>query len=163
MSGAFVGYSGGYTPHTDLRGGLHRPDRPCRGRARRLYLKVTYAALVKAFFEAHDPAWGMRQGADVGTQYRSAIYYHTDEQRQIAEDARASYDQALRKAGHPPITTEIVPAARSTTPRSTTSQYLHKVPDGYCGLGGTGVTCAMPHRSLPVSLDERGRPDPRWR
>lgn len=151
----FVGYSGGYTPHPTY-------EEVCTGRTghaevvRVVYdpRKVTYAALVKAFFEAHDPTQGMRQGADVGTQYRSAIYYHTDEQRQIAENARASYDQALRKAGYPPITTEIAPAGPFYYAEEYHQQYLHKVPDGYCGLGGTGVTCAMPHRS-PVSLDER--------
>ena len=149
----FVGYSGGYTPNPTYK-------EVCTGQTGHAEVvnvlfdprKVTFGALVKAFFEAHDPTQGMRQGGDIGTQYRSAIYVHSDEQKQIAETARASYDQALRKAGYDPITTEVAAAGPFYYAEDYHQQYLHKVPDGYCGLAGTGVTCAMPHRS-PVSLD----------
>jgi peptide-methionine (S)-S-oxide reductase len=149
----FSGYSGGYTPNPTYK-------EVCTGQTGHAEVvgvvfdprKVTFAALVKAFFEAHDPTQGMRQGGDVGTQYRSAIYYHSDEQREIAETARASYDQALRKAGYDPVTTEVAPAGPFYYAEDYHQQYLHKVPGGYCGLEGTGVTCAMPHRS-PVMLD----------
>jgi peptide-methionine (S)-S-oxide reductase len=85
----------------------------------------------------------MRQGNDIGTQYRSAIYYSGDEQRRAAEETRDSYEQALRGAGYDPITTEIAPAGPFYYAEAYHQQYLHKVPNGYCGLGGTGVSCPV--------------------
>jgi peptide-methionine (S)-S-oxide reductase len=115
--------------------------------------KVTYAQLVKAFFENHDPTQGMRQGGDVGTQYRSAIYYHNDQQKAIVEEMSASFNRLLQKAGYPAMTTEILPAPEFYYAEEYHQQYLHKVPDGYCGLKGTGVTCAV-SRQDTVNLTE---------
>jgi peptide-methionine (S)-S-oxide reductase len=151
-----AGYSGGYTPFPTYQ-------EVCSGKTGHAEVvnvvydprKVTYAQLVKTFFEAHDPTQGMRQGNDVGTQYRSVIFYHTDEQKQLAEQAKTSYDQALRKAGYPPVTTTIEEAMPFYYAEEYHQQYLHKVPNGYCGLNGTGVTCAIPQQS-PV----RGRVAP---
>src|SRR3954467_11027140 len=105
--------------------------------------KISYADLLKTFFEEHDPTQGMRQGNDVGTQYRSAIYYANDEQKAIAETAQSSYDDALRAGGHGEITTEIEPAGPFYYAEDYHQQYLHKVPNGYCGLAGTGVSCPI--------------------
>lgn len=156
----FVGYSGGFTPYPTY-------EEVCTGRTGHTEVveviydprKLTYAALVKAFFEAHNPTQGMRQGNDIGTQYRSAIYYHNDEQKQIAEASRANYDQALRKAGYDAVTTEIEQAGPFYYAEAYHQQYLHKVPGGYCGLEGTGVTCAMPRQS-PVSVTLEEEPAP---
>jgi len=114
--------------------------------------QVTYESLVRQFFEAHDPTQGMRQGGDVGTQYRSAIYVANDDdaQREIAEAARAAYNESLKQAGYGEITTEIAPLGPFYYAEDYHQQYLHKVPNGYCGIGGTGVTCAMP-RTLDVA------------
>ncbi|HKG34824.1 MAG TPA: peptide-methionine (S)-S-oxide reductase MsrA [Solirubrobacterales bacterium] len=106
--------------------------------------QISYADLLKTFFEEHDPTQGMRQGNDVGTQYRSGIYFTDDEQRRTAEAARDSYDESLRAAGHAPVTTEIEPAGPFYYAEDYHQQYLHKVPDGYCGLTGTGVSCRIP-------------------
>ncbi|MGE5407910.1 MAG: peptide-methionine (S)-S-oxide reductase MsrA [Syntrophothermus sp.] len=106
--------------------------------------RVSYADLLKVFFEEHDPTQGMRQGNDVGTQYRSGIYYASDAQRATAEMVRRSYDEALRSAGHEPITTEVEPAGTFYYAEDYHQQYLHKVPNGYCGLAGTGVSCRIP-------------------
>ncbi|HWV36169.1 MAG TPA: peptide-methionine (R)-S-oxide reductase MsrB, partial [Thermomicrobiales bacterium] len=115
--------------------------------------KVSYASLVKDFFEAHNPTQGMRQGNDVGTQYRSAIYYTSDEQKEIAEAARDSYNAALQEAGYPPVTTEIAPAGPFYYAEDYHQQYLHKVPNGYCGLEGTGVTCVIPKSQRQAEPD----------
>jgi len=105
---------------------------------------ISYARLLEVFFEEHDPTQGMRQGNDVGTQYRSGIYYANDAQKATAEMARDAYDAALRAAGHDPITTEIEPAGPFYYAEDYHQQYLHKVPNGYCGLAGTGVSCRIP-------------------
>jgi peptide-methionine (S)-S-oxide reductase len=106
--------------------------------------KISYADLLKVFFEEHDPTQGMRQGNDVGTQYRSGIYYANDAQKATAEMVRDAYDASLRDAGHEPITTEVEPAGPFYYAEEYHQQYLHKVPNGYCGLAGTGVSCRIP-------------------
>ncbi len=106
--------------------------------------KVSYADLLKVFFEEHDPTQGMRQGNDVGTQYRSGTYFANDAQKATAEMAREAYDSSLREAGHEPITTEVEPAGPFYYAEDYHQQYLHKVPNGYCGLAGTGVSCSIP-------------------
>jgi peptide-methionine (S)-S-oxide reductase len=106
--------------------------------------KVAYADLLKVFFEEHDPTQGMRQGNDVGTQYRSGIYFANDAQKATAEMARDAYDESLRAAGRESITTEIEPAGPFYYAEDYHQQYLHKVPNGYCGLKGTGVSCRIP-------------------
>jgi peptide-methionine (S)-S-oxide reductase len=103
--------------------------------------KVTYAQLLKVFWENHDPTQGMRQGNDIGTQYRSGIYVYADEQRAAAEASGADYAGALEAAGYGAISTEILPAPDFYYAEDYHQQYLAKNPGGYCGLGGTGVTC----------------------
>jgi peptide-methionine (S)-S-oxide reductase len=140
-----AGYSGGYTPNPTY-------EEVCTGQTGHAEVvlvvfdpkKVTYESLVKLFFESHDPTQGMRQGGDVGTQYRSAVYFTNEGQRELAEAAKASYNASLQKAGYPAITTEIRPEEPFYYAEDYHQQYLHKVPNGYCGLEGTGVTCAMP-------------------
>ena len=104
---------------------------------------VSYADLLKVFFEEHDPTQGMRQGNDVGTQYRSGIYYFDDAQREAAERSRQAYQAQLSAAGFGGITTEIVPAGDFFYAEDYHQQYLAKNPGGYCGLGGTGVSCPV--------------------
>jgi peptide-methionine (S)-S-oxide reductase len=104
---------------------------------------VSYDQLLKAFFEAHDPTQGMRQGNDVGTQYRSGIYVYGETQRKAAEAAKAAYDQSLKAEGYRPITTEILDAPKFFFAEAYHQQYLAKNPHGYCGLGGTGVSCQI--------------------
>jgi peptide-methionine (S)-S-oxide reductase len=106
--------------------------------------RVSYEDLLKVFFEEHDPTQGMRQGNDVGTQYRSGIYFVNDAQKETAERARDAYDAELRAAGKDPVTTEIEPAGPFYYAEDYHQQYLHKVPNGYCGLKGTGVVCTIP-------------------
>jgi peptide-methionine (S)-S-oxide reductase len=101
--------------------------------------KIGYSALLKAFWEGHDPTQGMRQGNDVGTQYRSAIYTFDDAQRMAATASRDDYQDALQQITGAPITTEIVPASAFYFAEAYHQQYLAKNPAGYCGLGGTGV------------------------
>jgi peptide-methionine (S)-S-oxide reductase len=140
-----VGYAGGHTPNPTY-------EEVCSGRTGHAEAvlvafdpaQISYASLLKIFFEAHDPTQGMRQGNDVGTQYRSAIYYADEEQRQAAESARSMYNEALERAGLSPITTEIAPAGPFYYAEDDHQQYLHKVPNGYCGIAGTGVTCPLP-------------------
>jgi peptide-methionine (S)-S-oxide reductase len=140
-----VGYTGGFSPHPTY-------EEVCSGKTGHAEAvlvvfdptKVSYEDLLRTFFEAHDPTQGMRQGYDVGTQYRSAIYYANDEQRRAAEATRAAYDEALRRTGKKPITTEIAPAGPFYYAEEYHQQYLHKVPHGYCGLEGTGVSCPVP-------------------
>jgi peptide-methionine (S)-S-oxide reductase len=137
-----VGYAGGVTPNPTYR-------EVCSGMTGHNEAvlvvfdpkKVSYDALLKKFWESHNPTQGMRQGNDVGTQYRSGIYYYDDAQRAAAERSRDEYQQALSKAGHGAITTEIVPAPEFYFAEDYHQQYLSKNPDGYCGLGGTGVSC----------------------
>lgn len=141
------GYSGGFTPNPTY-------EEVCSGQTGHAEVvlvvfdpaRVTYEALVKLAFESHDPTQGMRQGGDVGTQYRSTIYYDTDEQRAVAEAARTSYNDSLKAAGFPEITTEVAPLEPFYYAEDYHQQYLHKVPNGYCGLKGTGVACAIPTR-----------------
>jgi peptide-methionine (S)-S-oxide reductase len=158
-----VGYAGGYTPNPTY-------EEVCSGRTGHTEAvlvvfdpeKVTYRDLLKRFWEAHDPTQGMRQGNDVGTQYRSAIYYADDEQRRIAEETRDAYEEALRRAGYGPITTEIAPAGPFYYAEGYHQQYLHKVPYGYCGLGGTGVSCPV-GLDVDAMTDDLPRTDEEWR
>jgi len=139
-----VGYAGGITPNPTY-------EEVCTGRTghteavRVVYdpARVAYADLVKIFFEVHDPTQGMRQGNDVGTQYRSGIYYVNDAQREAAERSREAYQAQLRNAGYERITTEIMPAGEFYYAEDYHQQYLAKNPGGYCGLGGTGVSCPV--------------------
>ncbi len=139
-----VGYAGGMTPHPTY-------EEVCSGRtghteAVRVVFdpaRVSYADLVKIFFEVHDPTQGMRQGNDVGTQYRSAIYWRTPEQRDAAIATRDAYAAALAERGMGPITTEIAEAGTYYPAEDYHQQYLHKNPMGYCGIGGTGVSCPI--------------------
>ena len=108
--------------------------------------RTTYDALLKIFWESHDPTQGMRQGNDVGSQYRSAIYVFDDEQRQAAEASKKQYEEALAARRYGTITTEIAPAGPFFYAEDYHQQYLDKNPMGYCGIGGTGVSC-------PIGLD----------
>ena len=105
--------------------------------------KISYDALLKLFWESHDPTQGMRQGNDTGTQYRSAIYTYSPEQRRAAEASRERYQERLASAGYNPITTEIRDAPEFYFAEDYHQQYLAKNPFGYCGLGGTGVSCPV--------------------
>ncbi|MCB9646879.1 MAG: peptide-methionine (S)-S-oxide reductase MsrA [Deltaproteobacteria bacterium] len=143
-----VGYAAGLTPNPTY-------EEVCTGRTGHNEVvrvvfdpaQVSYAALVKVFFESHDPTQGMRQGNDIGTQYRSGIYVYDAAQRAAAEAARAAYAARLGEAGYGVITTEIVEAPEFYYAEDYHQQYLHKNPNGYCGLGGTGVACPV---GLPV-------------
>ena len=140
-----VGYAGGFTPHPTY-------EEVCSGRTGQAEVvlvvfdphKVSYADLLKVFFEAHDPTQGMRQGNDVGTQYRSAILHANEAQEHTAERTRAEYEAVLRRAGYGGVTTEIAPAGPFFYAEDYHQQYLHKVPWGYCGIAGTGVACPVP-------------------
>ena len=101
--------------------------------------KISYEELLKVFWESHNPTQGMRQGNDRGTQYRSGIYTYTPEQKKLAEASLEAYQQELNKAGYDPITTEIIEAPEFYYAEDYHQQYLSKVPNGYCGLGGVGV------------------------
>uniref|UniRef100_B8HY94 Peptide methionine sulfoxide reductase MsrA n=1 Tax=Cyanothece sp. (strain PCC 7425 / ATCC 29141) TaxID=395961 RepID=B8HY94_CYAP4 len=104
---------------------------------------ISYAELLKVFWESHDPTQGMRQGNDAGTQYRSGIYYYSENQKELAIASRDAYQQALTKAGYGAITTEILPAPEFYYAEDYHQQYLAKNPGGYCGLGGTNVSCPV--------------------
>lgn len=104
---------------------------------------TSYEALLRLFWENHDPTQGMRQGNDVGTQYRSGIYYYSEAQRRVAEASRDAYQSALKDAGYEAVTTEIVAAPEFYYAEDYHQQYLAKNPGGYCGLGGTGVACGI--------------------
>jgi peptide-methionine (S)-S-oxide reductase len=104
---------------------------------------ITFDSLLKVFWESHDPTQGMRQGNDLGTQYRSGVYVHDEAQRHAAEASRAAYEEKLRAAGYDAITTEIGDAGPFYYAEDYHQQYLAKNPDGYCGLGGTGVSCPV--------------------
>ena len=139
-----VGYAAGHTPNPTYR-------EVCSGMTGHAEVvlvvfdpkQVSYTDLLKLFWENHDPTQGMRQGGDVGTQYRSGIYYYDDEQRAAAERTRDAYQQQLTASGYGPITTEILPAPEFYYAEDYHQQYLSKNPDGYCGLGGTGVACQV--------------------
>jgi peptide-methionine (S)-S-oxide reductase len=139
-----VGYAGGITPNPTYR-------EVCTGRTGHAEVvlvvydprRVRYEDLLKVFWEAHDPTQGMRQGNDVGTQYRSAIYTSGEAQRREAEASRAAYGERLRAAGFGPVTTEIRDAPEFYWAEEYHQQYLEKNPDGYCGLSGTGVSCPI--------------------
>ena len=103
--------------------------------------RLRYDEVLKVFWESHDPTQGMRQGNDIGTTYRSGIYYYSDQQRQAAEESRALYQTRLTAAGYGRITTEIIAATEFYYAEDYHQQYLAKNPNGYCGLGGTGVSC----------------------
>jgi peptide-methionine (S)-S-oxide reductase len=139
-----VGYSAGLTPnatyeevcsgltgHAEVVLVVFDPDR------------VSYDELLKAFWENHDPTQGMRQGNDVGTQYRSGIYVFDEDQRSAAEDSLRAYQEMLSKAGYGAITTEVATAGPFYYAENYHQQYLAKNPNGYCGLGGTGVACPV--------------------
>ena len=141
-----VGYTGGITENPTY-------EEVCSGRTGHAEAVdvtfdprvVSFADLVRVFFESHDPTQGMRQGNDVGTQYRSAIYVHDEAQRAVAEAARAAYGKALALAGYSePVTTTIEPAGPYYFAEDYHQQYLAKNPGGYCGLGGTGIACPAP-------------------
>jgi peptide-methionine (S)-S-oxide reductase len=139
-----VGYAAGFTPNPTYR-------EVCTGQTGHNEVvlvvfdpvTITYDALLKAFWESHDPTQGMRQGNDVGTQYRSGIYYMDEAQRQAAERSREAYQRELSSRGYGRITTEILPAPAFYYAEDYHQQYLAKNPDGYCGLGGTGVSCPV--------------------
>ena len=139
-----VGYAGGHTADPTYEevcsGGTNHAEV-----VRVIYdpSKVSYETLLKVFWESHDPTQGNRQGNDVGTQYRSAIYWYDDEQRRAAEASREAYEGRLRAAGYGPITTELREAPPFYYAEDYHQQYLQKNPRGYCGLGGTGVACPV--------------------
>ena len=137
-----VGYAGGYTPnptYQEVCSGMTGHNEVVRV----VYDPAIcrYEQLLKVFWEAHDPTQGMRQGNDVGTQYRSGIYTYTDAQQALALSAKQSYQRTLAAAGYGAVTTEIIPAPEFYYAEAYHQQYLAKNPDGYCGLGGTGVSC----------------------
>ena len=146
-----VGYAAGYTSNASY-------DEVCSGQTGHNEVvrvvfdpaKTSYESLLKTFWENHDPTQGMRQGNDVGTQYRSGIYVYSPEQRRLAEASRDAYQRGLTAAGYGPITTEIVEAPEFYYAEDYHQQYLAKNPMGYCGIGGTGVSC-------PTGLAAAGR------
>ncbi len=144
-----VGYAGGHTPNPSY-------DEVCSGRTGHAEVvrvvfdprAVSYAALLKQYWELHDPTQGMRQGNDVGTQYRSAIYTYGEVQEAAAERSRDAYAAALKRAGYGSITTEIRAAPEFYFAEDYHQQYLAKHPHGYCGLGGTGISCPLDKGSV---------------
>jgi peptide-methionine (S)-S-oxide reductase len=139
-----VGYAGGQTPNATY-------EEVCSGHTGHNEVvlvvydpkKISYEQLLKTFWESHNPTQGMRQGNDTGTQYRSGIYATTPAQRAAAEASKQSYNQSLQAKGYPEITTEILDAPEFYFAEDYHQQYLAKNPGGYCGLGGTGVTCQI--------------------
>ena len=139
-----VGYAGGYTPNPTY-------DEVCSGRTGHNEVvlvayrpeEISFDELLRIFWEGHDPTQGMRQGNDVGSQYRSGIYATSDAQREAALASREMYQLKLREAGYGDITTEIVDAPEFYYAEDYHQQYLAKNPNGYCGLGGTGVSCPV--------------------
>lgn len=139
-----AGYAGGITPNPTY-------EEVCSGKTGHTEVvqvvfdtaKITYGDLLKAFWENHDPTQGMRQGNDIGTQYRSAIYYSDEAQRDEALASKAAYQEALSAAGRGEITTEILPAGEFYYAEGYHQGYLAKNPAGYCGIGGTGVVCPI--------------------
>jgi peptide-methionine (S)-S-oxide reductase len=139
-----VGYAGGYTPNPTY-------EEVCSGRTGHTEAvlvvfdpaTISYEGVLRLFWENHDPTQGMRQGNDVGTQYRSAVYWTGDAQREAAEASRAMFQAELAKAGYGEITTELAEAGPFYYAEPYHQQYLAKNPNGYCGLGGTGVACPV--------------------
>jgi peptide-methionine (S)-S-oxide reductase len=139
-----VGYAGGFTPNPTY-------EEVCSGLTGHNEVvlvvydpaKISYGKLLTVFWESHDPTQGMRQGNDAGTQYRSGIYTFDAEQMKAAEASKATYQERLAAAGHATITTEIIPAPTFYYAEEYHQQYLGKNPGGYCGLGGTGVSCPI--------------------
>jgi len=139
-----VGYAGGYTPNATY-------DEVCSGQTghnevvRMVYdpAIISYDDLLRVFWEGHDPTQGMRQGNDMGTQYRSGIYAYSDAQKAAAEASKLAFAPRLLSAGYGAITTEIIDAPAFYHAEDYHQQYLAKNPDGYCGIGGTGVTCPI--------------------
>ncbi|GGQ28842.1 peptide-methionine (S)-S-oxide reductase MsrA [Streptosporangium pseudovulgare] len=139
-----VGYAGGYTPNPTY-------EEVCTGQTGHAEVvrvvfdpaRISYEELLRVFWEAHDPTQGMRQGNDVGTQYRSAIYFHSPEQEKAALASRDAYRKVLADAGYGDITTEIAPAGDYFYAEEYHQQYLHRNKNGYCGIGGTGVSCPV--------------------
>ena len=139
-----AGYAGGFTPNPTY-------EEVCSGRTGHTEAvlvvfdpqQTSYEQILRLFWEGHDPTQGMRQGNDVGTQYRSGIYYSDDEQRRAAEASRDAYQAVLTAAGYGTIATEILPAPKFYYAEEYHQQYLAKNPDGYCGLGGTGLSCPV--------------------
>ena len=146
-----VGYAAGHTPNPTYR-------EVCTGMTGHTEAVlvvfdpkvVSYDELLKMFWENHDPTQGMRQGNDVGTQYRSGIYYYNDAQRRAAEASRDMFQKELDRAGYGRVTTEILPAPQFYYAEDYHQQYLAKNPGGYCGLGGTGVSCPIGVTKTPV-------------
>lgn len=140
-----VGYAGGMTPNPTY-------DDVCTGKTGHTEVvlvvydpkEIAYEDLLKTFWEAHDPTQGYRQGNDIGTQYRSAIYTTTPQQQDVALASKAAYEAAIAASGYGAITTEIAPSPEFYFAEEYHQQYLAKVPHGYCGLKGTGVSCALP-------------------
>jgi peptide-methionine (S)-S-oxide reductase len=140
-----VGYAAGYTPNPTYQ-------EVCSGMTGHNEVvlvafdpqQVSYAQLLKVFWESHNPTQGMQQGNDVGTQYRSGIYTYSDSQQQQADASKTAYQTALTQAGYGEITTEILPAPDFYYAEDYHQQYLAKNPNGYCGLGGTNVACPLP-------------------
>ena len=139
-----VGYAGGHTPNANY-------GEVCSGRTGHAEVvlvvfdpaKTSYDEMLRLFWESHDPTQGMRQGNDVGSQYRSAILYTSDAQREAADRSRAMYEERLRESGFGQITTEVAPLGDFYYAEDYHQQYLAKNPNGYCGLGGTGVSCPV--------------------
>ena len=139
-----VGYAGGSTPNPTY-------EETCSGRTGHTEVvlvvfdpkQISYDALLKTFWESHNPTQGMRQGGDIGTQYRSAIYTYSDAQMKAVLASKAAYNKALAAKGHGAITTEVAPAGEFYFAEDYHQQYLAKNPAGYCGLGGTGVSCPI--------------------
>jgi len=139
-----VGYQGGYTPNPSY-------EEVCTGKTGHAEVVkvvfdpkvVSYADIVTCFYESHNPTQGFRQGNDVGTQYRSAIYFVDEQQEAVARKVTQAYAASLRAAGYGPITTEIAPAGPFYMAEEYHQQYLAANPNGYCGLGGTGVSCPI--------------------
>jgi peptide-methionine (S)-S-oxide reductase len=139
-----VGYAGGYTPNPSY-------EEVCSGRTGHAEVVLvvfhsdatSYEEMLRLFWEGHDPTQGMRQGNDVGSQYRSAVYWTTDVQREVAETLRTRYEAALADAGHGRITSELAEAGPFYYAEPYHQQYLARNPGGYCGIGGTGVACPV--------------------
>ncbi|MCC5981650.1 MAG: peptide-methionine (S)-S-oxide reductase MsrA [Oceanicaulis sp.] len=139
-----AGYAGGITPNPTY-------EEVCSGRTGHTEVvrivfdpkRISFETLLKVFWESHDPTQGMRQGNDVGTQYRSAIYWTSKEQKKAAEASARAYERALKEAGRGAVTTEIREAGPFYYAEDYHQQYLAKNPQGYCGIGGTGVTCPI--------------------
>ena len=156
-----AGYTGGFTANPTY-------EEACSGRTGHAEAvlvafdptQISYRRLLEVFFSEHDPTQGDRQGNDVGTQYRSGIYWTTDEQRREAEAAADAYGKSLADAGLAPVTTELAPAGPFYYAEEYHQQYLHKVPNGYCGLKGTGVTCALGPADDAARADDTSGAEP---